>query len=153
MLRSDEVRKELAGLDPTQPAGASPFEGLYAPAVTAGVYRELLRRAELALGWGDSVVLDATWLDPEQRAAARALAERGQAHIHEICCDLPLDEASARIRARAAAGGDASDATPEVLARLAQRSGAPWTGARHIATDRPPTEVIDDAVRLVRPDR
>jgi aminoglycoside phosphotransferase family enzyme/predicted kinase len=153
VLRSDEVRKELAGLDPTQPAGASPFEGLYAPAVTAEVYRELLRRAELALSWGDSVVLDATWLDPEQRVAARALAERGHAHIHEICCDLPLDEASARISARSAAGGDASDATPEVLARLATRSHAPWPEARHVDTTRRPSAVIDGAVGLVRPER
>jgi hypothetical protein len=121
--------------------------------VTAEVYQELLRRAELALSWGDSVVLDATWLDPEQRVAARALAERGHAHIHEICCDLPLDEASARISARSAAGGDASDATPEVLARLATRSHAPWPEARHVDTTRRPSAVIDGAVGLVRPER
>ena len=153
VLRSDEVRKELAGINPTQPAGDSPFEGIYTPAVTAAVYRELLRRAELALGWGDSVVLDATWLDPEQREAARATARAGHAHIHEICCDLALDDAEARVRGRAAAGADASDATPEVLARLAQRAREPWTGATHIDTSRPPADVIDDAVSLVRPDR
>ena len=77
LLRSDEVRKELAGLSPLEPAGAAPFEGIYTPAFTAEVYGELLRRAELALGWGDSVVLDATWLDPEQRDAASALGPGG----------------------------------------------------------------------------
>jgi hypothetical protein len=153
VLRSDEVRKELAGLDPTQPAAAAPFEGIYTPAFTAAVYRELLRRAEMALGWGESVVLDATWLDPEQSKAARATARAGHAHIHEICCDLPPHEAAARILARADAGGDASDATPEVLTRLAQRSDAPWTEAQHIDTSPPLLDVIDDAVSLVRPDR
>ena len=106
VLRSDQVRKELAGLDPTEPAGAPPFEGIYTPAFTAEVYRELLRRAELALGWGDSVVLDATWLDPHQRDAAHRLAARCHCHLHELRCDLAVDEANDRIRARAAAGGD-----------------------------------------------
>jgi aminoglycoside phosphotransferase family enzyme/predicted kinase len=153
VLRSDEVRKELAGLDPGEPSAAAPFEGIYSSAGTEEVYRELLRRAERALSWGDSVVLDATWLDPGQREAARAAATAGHARYHEIRCDLAVDEAAARIRARAAAGGDASDATVEVLAALAQRFQSPWTMARHIDTSRPPARVIDDAVGHVRPDR
>ncbi len=153
VLRSDEVRKETAGLSPTERAGAAPFEGIYTPESTADVYRELLHRAELALGSGESVVLDATWLDPEQRDAARAMARAGHAHIHELCCDLAVDEAGARIRARAAAGGDASDATPSVLARMAREAHVPWPGATRIDTSRPPTDVIDHAIRVVRPVR
>ncbi|HYN56310.1 MAG TPA: AAA family ATPase, partial [Motilibacterales bacterium] len=153
ILRSDEVRKELAGLSSLDPAGAAPFEGIYTPEVTAGVYGGLLHRAELALASGESVVLDATWLDPEQREAARATARAGHATLHELCCDLALEEAGSRIRARAAAGGDASDATPAVLARLATEAGGPWAGATRIDTSRPPTEVIDHASRVVRPAR
>ncbi len=152
VLRSDEVRKELAGRDQVEPAGATPFEGIYAPRFTAKVYAELLRRAEMALGWGDSVVLDATWLDPGQRDAARAVARETHAHLHEVCCDLATDEAAARILARTAAGGDASDATPEVLATLARPSQAPWTTARRIDTSRPSADVIELTVSLVRPD-
>ena len=151
MLRSDEVRKELAGVDATDHAGAPAFEGIYAPAFTTQVYRELLRRAELALGGGDSVVLDATWLDPDQRDAAHRLAARCRAHLHELACDLPVEEATDRIRARAASGGDASDATPEVLAALAQHL-APWPGALRVDTTRPPIVAITTAVGLVRPD-
>ncbi len=152
VLHSDEVRKELAGLDSTQSAGAAPFEGIYTPGFTAEVYRQLLRRAEIVLGWGNSVVLDASWLDPEQRDAARAAATAGHANIHEICCDLAVDDAAARIITRATSGNDASDATPDVLAALARRSHSPWTVARHIDTSRPPADVIDHAVSLVRPD-
>jgi len=151
VLRSDEVRKELAGLSPRESAGAGPFEGIYSRAFTAEVYSELLRRTALALSWGDSVVLDATWLDPEQRDAARATARAGHGQLHELCCDLAVDEAAARILARAATGGDASDATPGVLARLAREARAPWTGATRIDTSRSPTDVIDHAVSLVRP--
>ena len=152
VLRTDEVRKELAGRDHLEPAGAAPFKGIYTPAFTAEVYRELLRRAQMALGWGDSVVLDATWLDPEQRDAARAAARTGHAHLHEICCDLAIDEATSRIIARAAAGGDASDATPEVLTALTEQTQGTWTDAQHIDTSRRPADVIEHAVSLVRPD-
>jgi uncharacterized protein len=152
VLRSDEVRKELASLAPAERAVAAPFEGIYTPAFTAEVYHELLRRAETALGWGDSVVLDATWLDPSQREAARSLAGRAHAHLHEIRCDLTPDEAATRIMARAASDTDASDATPEVLAVLARHAHAPWTGALHIDTSQPRAQVIDEAVALVRPD-
>jgi predicted kinase len=153
VLRSDEVRKELAGLDPGQSAAAAPFEGIYSSARTAEVYDALLRRGEMALRWGESVVLDATWLDPRQREAARVAARAAHAELHEICCDLDLDEAAARIEARSAAGADASDATADVLAALARRSAPPWTSAWHIDTARPPAEVVDDAVAHVRPDR
>ena len=44
VLRSDVVRKELAGLAPEQPAGAGYEHGIYTPAATAAVYPELLRR-------------------------------------------------------------------------------------------------------------
>jgi hypothetical protein len=99
------------------------------------------------------VVLDATWLDPERREAARSLAAQLHAHVHEICCDVDTEAAAARILARAAAGGDASDAPPEVLARLGQQPRAPWTEAQHLDTSRPASAVIEDAVSLVRPDR
>ncbi len=48
VLRSDEVRKNLAGLDTTESAGAAPFEGVYTGAFTAEVYRE---RCCVERGW------------------------------------------------------------------------------------------------------
>ena len=134
MLRSDEVRKGAPRAwtprsqpPPPRSRGSTPRPSL--PRSTAPA-----RRAELALGWGDSVVLDATWLDPDQRDAAHRLAMRCHAHLHELRCDLAVDEATDRIRVRAAAGGDASDATPEVLAALAQH---PHRGPGHTASTPP----------------
>ena len=150
LLRSDGVRKELAGPAATHPAGSASFEGIYSPAFTAGVYRELLRRAGDALARGESVVVDATWLDPAQRRAARALAARSHCRIEELRCELPLPAAADRIRARSAAGGDASDATVEVLMALAQRAEAPWEQAQVIDTGGPPADCIDRAADIVR---
>src|SRR5690606_13262563 len=73
VLRSDEVRKELAGLPADAPAPAGYGEGIYSAAATAETYRELLSRAEIALGMGEIVVLDASWSDRTHRDLARAV--------------------------------------------------------------------------------
>jgi aminoglycoside phosphotransferase family enzyme/predicted kinase len=150
LLCSDEVRKDLAGLGHAERAEAAPHQGLYTAQSRAAVYGELLRRAEVALGMGESVVLDATWLDPRQRAAARAVAERCRAGMDEVRCVLPLAAARERIRRRWAVGGSASDATAEVLDALAQQPAAPWPQARNVDTGRPAAVVIDEAVAVVR---
>jgi hypothetical protein len=99
------------------------------------------------------VVLDASWLDPAQRDAARALARDTRSALHEICCLLDVREAEERIRARAAHGADPSDATPEVLAALAERTEVPWQGARAVDTSLDRSRSVDEAVRLVAGDR
>lgn len=152
LLRSDEVRKDLAGIPHTEHAYSRPFEGLYTPEATREVYRELLRRAGVAASMGDSVVLDASWLDPAEREQARALAAAMSARFHELCCVLPVEQAAQRIRARVAAGSDASDATAEVLARLAGRAEVPWAGSRIIDTSTQPAAAVDMALAIVRPD-
>ena len=64
VLRSDVVRKELAGLDPHAPAPDAIGAGLYSPDATRRTYDELLSRAlDCASSLGQSVVLDASWTD------------------------------------------------------------------------------------------
>lgn len=149
LLHSDEVRKDLAGLGHAERADAKPHQGLYTEQSRAAVYGELLKRAEVALGMGESVVLDATWLDPGQRAAARAVAERRRARMAELRCALPLGAARERIRRRWAFGGGASDATAEVLDALAQEPAPPWPHVMDLDTGRPADAVIDEAVAMV----
>lgn len=62
--RSDEIRHEM-WLDPA-----------YSEQETAMVYDELLRRAEIALDAGNSVVLDATFRDAHYRERAALVAEQ-----------------------------------------------------------------------------
>ncbi|ATQ30974.1 AAA family ATPase [Rhodococcus ruber] len=115
VLRSDVVRKELAGLAPTADATAAVGAGLYSAAHTDETYDELLRRAAVALGHGESVVLDATWLTEPRREAARAVAAAATADLVEIECRADPAVLVRRIVARRERGGDASDATPAVL--------------------------------------
>ena len=60
LIRSDEVRKELAGLPPGASARSSFGEGIYTPAWSDTTYAECLRRAETLLMAGGRVLVDAS---------------------------------------------------------------------------------------------
>ena len=67
VLRSDVIRKELAGLKPTESAKAAFGGGIYTPQMTEKVYKILLQRAKDIVSKGGKVVLDATFLRRWQR--------------------------------------------------------------------------------------
>lgn len=75
VLRSDEVRKELAGLAPTARPEGEARDRLYSQRMTDQTYDELLGRARRALIAGSSVILDGTFPSPGRRAEAANLAE------------------------------------------------------------------------------
>jgi len=133
LLRSDVVRKQLAGLDPTTPAGEPFRAGLYRPEVTAATYTALLDRARTALSHGESVVLDATWHDASWRDAAAKLAVETFSDLAELRCVVPRAVAEGRLAARAASGSDASDATGAIASELASAE-TPWPTALSIDT-------------------
>jgi uncharacterized protein len=144
LLRSDVVRKQLAGLDPATPAGERLGVGLYAPTVTAATYTALLDRARTALGHGESVVLDATWHEASWRDAVARLGAETVSDLDELRCVAPHALADARLAARAAKGSDASDATSPVASALAS-ADAPWPTAVSIDT----TPTVDTVLKAV----
>ncbi|MGE3139362.1 MAG: AAA family ATPase [Thermoleophilia bacterium] len=149
VLRSDVLRKELAGVATTGEAG-SPFEqGLYRPETTAKVYEELLHRAGPLLSRGETVVVDASWTSAARRRAARDLARARRATVVELHCVLPAEVAASRMQKRRRHGGDASDATPEI-ARLMQARSDAWPEANPIDTIAGPDDVLAEARRMVR---
>ena len=112
-VSSDSVRKELAGV-----TGASPAEwdqGIYTGDWSQKTYRHLFDRAAEALRNGDSVVLDATFLNGDHREAAAATAESAEVDflLVETVCDLAI--ARERIQVRAATGKSNSDADVAIL--------------------------------------
>jgi aminoglycoside phosphotransferase family enzyme/predicted kinase len=147
LLRSDEIRKELAGLGPLDDTTAPLGTGLYRPAAVAATYEELRRRARLLLERGESVILDASWSDVDQRLGARRLAEAVVADLVELRVDAPAPVAAARIAARRAAGGDPSDVTVEVAAALGARFD-PWPEATIIETTGPPPDSLRRALAV-----
>ncbi len=148
VLRSDELRRTLA------PPAAGPSstvmfgQGRYAPDVTTGVYDDLIGTARELLGSGESVVLDASWIDPSHRDAARTLARESVADLTALRCTAPTDVTEKRIAVRLRDATDPSEATVEV-ARAMARVETPWPWAKAIDTARAPDLVVADALRCI----
>jgi aminoglycoside phosphotransferase family enzyme/predicted kinase len=142
VLRSDIVRKQLAGLDPRAPAPTGIGEGLYSAEASRQVYGELLTRARIALELGQSVILDASWTDASLRSEARTVATTTSSDLVELRCEVDPAIADARIDRRRADGTDASDADRDVASAL-RAAADPWpeatpidTSSREVALDR-----------------
>jgi aminoglycoside phosphotransferase family enzyme/predicted kinase len=148
VLRSDEVRKDVTGVGRATGSAADVDRGIYSSDVTGRTYSELLRRAELALGAGESVILDATWSDASWRRCAVRLADEAAADLVELRCDVASDIASARITRRVADGSDESDADALVARAIRSRFDA-WPTARTLSTEAPVEDVVRCAADLV----
>jgi hypothetical protein len=133
VLSSDRTRKALAGLAPSARAAAAPDSGLYAPEWHDRTYAALLAHAAPVLRSGRIAVLDATWSARRRRDEARALAQSLGAEALFVQVECAEAIALARVRSRAARGGDPSDAGPELVAASRRRFEPPdeWpAGAR-----------------------
>jgi hypothetical protein len=122
VLRSDEVRKRLAGLRPSERAPASAYD----PEMTDRVYATLFAEASELVAAGRSVILDATFLEAGRRSEAGTLATRLGLALEGLWLEAPEDVLRDRLTRRE---GDASDATPETLTAQLGRDAGPvaWT--------------------------
>ena len=137
VIRSDVVRKELAGVEPQTSMAAGFREGIYTPASTQVTYRELLDRARHRLEQGESVVLDASFSDGTWRERAAAVATSTSSDIVMLRCEAPAELAERRLRHRRPGG--ASDATP-AIARAMAAIADPWEGGVHVIDTSGPVE-------------
>jgi uncharacterized protein len=152
-LHSDRVRKELAGVAPMT-AHPSGFEqGLYDADRTTETYQEMLARARLLLGNGESVVLDATWARADLRDLAARAAADCAADLVELRCDLPEPVAETRILDRDATSDDGSSRSDAdvAVARALRRESAEWPTAHLVDTAAPAEDCLGRAVAFVRP--
>ena len=108
-LRSDEIRKELAGIKPEEDASAPFGEGIYTEEMTRRVYEEMVERANRLVGEGRDVVLDATFLRRWQRDLVRRRFP--DALFVLTVCD------EGEVRRRLARRKDVSDADWEIYKR------------------------------------
>lgn len=143
--RSDELRKDLAGIGHDARTGEALGSGIYDPSHTEQTYCQLVERARRLLELGESVVLDARWSEAWQRQLANEVAERTGAHLTELECRLPVDLARQRIADRAQSGSDPSDATAELIDDLT-RQHQRWPGARACDTTRPVADLVAELV-------
>jgi aminoglycoside phosphotransferase family enzyme/predicted kinase len=145
VLRSDEVRKDLAGLAHTGRPPEEFGEGLYDERATAVTYDALLERARSLLELGEPVILDASWSASAWREKARAVARATSSDLLELRCDVPADIARDRLTTRARAGVDASDANSEIATRMAAVADQ-WPTATTIDTSSGRGEAVSAGV-------
>jgi uncharacterized protein len=148
LLRSDVIRKELAGVNPASPAPAAYREGLYRPEMSERTYQELLGRAKGLLERGRSVIVDASWSHEGSRAAARALAGETDVDLNELRCRVPATVAAERLDRRRRERQDASDADAGVAQAMAADADA-WPEAAVIDTSGPAEASISAALAVV----
>ncbi len=110
VLRSDVLRKRFFAVaeETRLPAEA------YTPEAGRRVYDALRHLAGVALGAGQSVIVDAVHARPQERAAVEAVARAAGAGFAALWLEAPAEVLLERVGARR---GDASDATRDVVRR------------------------------------
>jgi hypothetical protein len=152
VLRSDELRKQRAGLAPEARAAAPYKEGLYSPSTSDATYDALFEEAQLLLEDGQSVIVDASFSRSKWRAAAAAMAAQASAVLVELRCTVPTDVAAERLRERGIRGTDASDADASIATAM-QSEFDEWPTATGIDTRSLPPLVAARVRQLVDPGR
>ncbi|AXB76627.1 aminoglycoside phosphotransferase [Novosphingobium sp. P6W] len=115
ILRSDVLRKRLAGIAPEVPMPPSSYSQMTA----SKVYAELTRLARHWVSAGSCVVGDAVFGQAAEKRALEKVARQQRLPFHGFWLDLGEENRIERIRDR---GPDASDATVAVARRQSEDS-------------------------------
>ncbi len=143
IVRSDVERKRLFGVAETERLPESAYQG----GANAHVYDRMLSRSRQALDAGQSVVLEATFLRREDRAAARKLAEAAGVPFQGVWLTGSPDTLKARVAARQ---GDASDATVAVVESQLERAPKGEIGWPAVSAEGEPDAVAERARALLQ---
>ncbi len=143
VLRSDEIRKLLAGVTSTT---RLPPEHYTAESSTR-VYDLIGRAASRALAVGRSVIVDAVAVRPDERAWLAGIAAGCEARFDGLWLDVSREVALERVGGRRS---DASDADADVVDfQLGLDAGAiDW---HRIDADGTPEETLAAAIAAIRP--
>jgi len=114
-VRSDIERKRLHGIAETDRVSGAATDRLYSPHATRRTYSHLASLATTVIEAGFPVIVDATFLQAEERAQFRELARKLGVPFRIIACAASEEELLARVSARSADDQDASDAGVAVL--------------------------------------
>jgi aminoglycoside phosphotransferase family enzyme/predicted kinase len=117
VLRSDVIRKELAGVGESARPAPEFGTGIYTEAWTERTYAELLQRGERLLWQGGRVLIDANFRDDRQRQAFFDAARRWGVPVLFIHCHAAQEVTRTRLQSR---WHDASDADWRIYERLDQ---------------------------------
>jgi aminoglycoside phosphotransferase family enzyme/predicted kinase len=149
VLRSDVIRKELAGIPAGAQTAAAYGTGIYDCASRHRTYDELFRLARKALQLGQSVIIDASFTEEAPRLQGARLAAETSSALVEIKCHASLDVVTQRLTARALNATDASDADLSISLAMGSNAAA-WPSAVSLDTAADLGLVVPAALAAIR---
>ena len=147
LLRSDEIRHDLAPDQQAKDPQGGLDRGTYTPAARSRVYSVLAARARMLLDAGYSVILDATFPSVSSRVTAQTVARRCHADFVAVECSAPASVVQRRSR-HERRSDDLSEATPEVAAALRLRRAA-WPEALALETTLPVPALVAQCLTAI----
>jgi aminoglycoside phosphotransferase family enzyme/predicted kinase len=150
LVRSDVVRKELAGLPTEKTVPPELRERIYGPAWDERTYSECLNRAQSLLFEGKRVVIDATFRQERQRQVfLRAAVSSGVSGVLLLCHAQP-ETVRKRILARHSDASDADWSVHESIAgRWEEPSQITLEALHRIATDDSSEQALSAALQVL----
>lgn len=130
VLSTDEIRNSLFG--PSKKSTAY-SHGKYRPELRRQVYEEVFERAKELLDYGQSVVLDGTFLTNELRIAAISMGKKHGATPIFVECECAPKTAFTRIAERAETGKGLSEARIEFFDQQLAEREKPCASLHHIS--------------------
>ena len=122
---SDRVRKELAGIIPTDSQRESVDSGIYTKAFSQKTYKVMLERAGDILKQGNSVIVDASYQYAHDRQDVRKLARDLNSQVCFILCQCPETEMQRRMDLREKDPAAVSDGRWEIYLKQKKRFEPP----------------------------
>jgi hypothetical protein len=120
VIHSDVVRKNLAGLKPTNRVPVGFGQGIYAEDFSTRTYDEMLRLAGAHLAAGRNVILDGSYKRAQERSRVRQLARKHGAQVLFVYCECPPAVARERLGIRLTDPEAISDGRVELFADQAR---------------------------------
>jgi len=114
-LRSDTERKRMFGFAETEKSGSGVAAGIYSADANTATYERLFELAGELLSAEHHVILDAAFLKTEEREAARHIATQVSCAPVVLNVNAPTDLLRERLRLRATARDEVSEANLDVL--------------------------------------
>jgi len=122
---SDWVRKELAGINPTDSHRETIDTGIYTKDFSRKTYTTLLARAEARLQQNDSVILDASYQYARDRQKVSDLAKKFHCRVYFILCSCSEVEMKRRMDEREQDAAAVSDGRWEIYLEQKERFEPP----------------------------
>lgn len=135
VIRSDQIRKELAGIAPLTPISTGYGCGLYAPQQTSQTYTTMAQQARMALQKSTSIIIDASFGDQEQRKQFAKLAAERDCPWYMLYLSGSDELHKQRLNTRSTSGTDASDGRVELYDQQKAQFNTPAIDAHTLQLD------------------